>query len=79
MQINLADNLRAHNSHTISPNNNLKSLVSFNPKSNVLLRIHNHIDNDDDDCHDDKNTYHHYHQQQQQQQQNISEKVITIL
>ncbi|EJW77378.1 hypothetical protein WUBG_11713, partial [Wuchereria bancrofti] len=40
----------------IRQNSNLKSLVSFDPKSNVLLRIHNHIDNDDDDDYNDNIT-----------------------
>uniref|UniRef100_A0A1I7VC18 CPSF_A domain-containing protein n=1 Tax=Loa loa TaxID=7209 RepID=A0A1I7VC18_LOALO len=46
--INLADNFRTNNDCANSANNNLKSLVSFDPKSNILLRIHNHIDDDDD-------------------------------
>ncbi|MCP9262189.1 hypothetical protein DINM_005477 [Dirofilaria immitis] len=48
-EINLIDNFRTNNALTNSTNGNLKSLVSFDPKSNILLRIHNHIDNDDDD------------------------------
>uniref|UniRef100_A0A0R3S0V9 YKR005C-like protein n=1 Tax=Elaeophora elaphi TaxID=1147741 RepID=A0A0R3S0V9_9BILA len=69
-KINLADNFRTNNVRTNSPNNNLKSLVSFDPKSNVLLRIHNHIDDDDDDDDYDRNdsSTHHTDTIQQQQQ-----------
>lgn len=78
MQINLVDNFPPNNICANLPNNNLKSLVSFDPKSNILLRIHNHIDDDNDDF-DNKNDNSTYLvdavQQQQRQQQRISKQV----
>ncbi|VDK77700.1 unnamed protein product [Litomosoides sigmodontis] len=66
-EINLADNLR-----TVPTNSNLKSLVSFDPKSNVLLRIHKHVDDDGDDddydCYGDRGDDSTGHELQQQQQ-----------
>ncbi|KAK6104970.1 NaK-Atpase Interacting family protein [Brugia pahangi] len=83
-EINLAGSYRAKNTCANSPNTNLKSLVSFDPKSNVLLRIHNHIDDDDDDYNDnitdniDTTRRHHHHPPQQQQQKILAQVVEQI-
>ncbi|VDN84593.1 unnamed protein product [Brugia pahangi] len=83
-EINLAGSYRAKNTCANSPNSNLKSLVSFDPKSNVLLRIHNHIDDDDDDYNDnitdniDTTRRHHHHPPQQQQQKILAQAVEQI-
>ncbi|CAG9530282.1 unnamed protein product [Cercopithifilaria johnstoni] len=80
-EINLTNSLRTNNAHITSPNNNLKSLVSFDPKSKILLRIHNHIDDDadvGDSCdREDSNTYHQRQQQQRQKQQKQQQQRIS--
>lgn len=52
-----------------STSSNLKSLVSFDPKSNVLIRVQNHVDDDtdDDNAYQVGNTQRRRQQEQQKQ------------
>ncbi|VDM93054.1 unnamed protein product [Onchocerca ochengi] len=82
-EANLIDHLRTNNALKNSSNSNLKSLVSFDPKSNVLLRIHNHIDDDDDDDDNngndnDRNCHTDLIQRYLQQQQRISKQILSV-